>query len=250
MDENTNTWQAPIGAGGGNLRDAMAEWHQQYGNNPQKAPVREAAGLFNQWARQAPEQEVNDLATEALQHLSSDQQGQVAAALLNLFQENGLDPQRAGVQATDARYMGVADVAKMVGYVQREEPNLLQKLLSNRLVRMIILAILAYQANKLMRGFAFGSGDDREAPAPTLPMQPEEREMGVGERIRKFIDDIDFPWENDDDEAAQRPAAPATPTLPGTTTAREERLQATDLARAATDQPAKPRRRSSRRRLG
>src|SRR5215207_7512374 len=167
MTDSNTSWKAPIGGGGGNLRDAMAEWHQQYGRNPQKAPVAEAAGLFNQWARQAPEQEVNDLATEALQHLSSDQQGQVASALLNLFQENGLDPQRAGVQATDARNMGVDDVAKMVGYVQREEPNLLQKLLSNRLVRMIILAILAYQANKLMRGFAFGGDEEREAPAPT-----------------------------------------------------------------------------------
>jgi hypothetical protein len=237
----------------------MAEWHQQYGNNPQKAPVHEAASLFNQWARQAPVQEVNDLATEALQHLSSDQQGQVAAALLNVFQENGLDLRQAGVRTADPQHMGVADVARMVGYVQREEPNLLQKLLSNRLIRMVILAILAYQANKLMRGFAFGGGDDdREAPAPTLPTlptQPDAPEMGVGERIRRFIDDIDFPWENDDAETAHLPAAPVPPpppppTLPGTTSEREARLHATDVARAASDQPAKPRRRSSRRRLG
>jgi hypothetical protein len=252
MDDSNRTWKAPIGEGGGNLRDAMADWAQQYGREPQKAPVREAASLFNRWARETPEQEVNDLTTEALQHMSSDQQGQIAAALLNLFQENGVDPRRAGVQTTDPQYMGVADVARMVGYVQREEPNLLQKLLSNRLVRMIILAILAYQANKLMRGFAFGGGEEREAPAPppTLPI-PEDREMGIGERVRKFIDDIDFPWEDDDAEAERRPAAPPAPTLPpGTSTGREERLRATDVARASDDPPAKPRRRSSRRRLG
>jgi len=37
--------QSAIGSGGGDLKAAMASWHQQYGQNPSKAPVAEAAGL-------------------------------------------------------------------------------------------------------------------------------------------------------------------------------------------------------------
>jgi hypothetical protein len=176
--------QSMMGSGHGNLQAAMANFHQQYSQNPASAPVEQAASLFHQWAQTQPTEQVNAMAEEALGHLPHQQQQEVASALLDLFHQNGLNPQMAGVQAGSAQAMSMGDVAKMVGYVQQNQPNLLQKLLSNRLVRMVVLAILAYEANKLMRGYASGGSAPSPGATTPAPAQPHE---SFADHVRNFL---------------------------------------------------------------
>jgi len=243
--DNSNRMQSAMGSGGGDLKAAMASWNQQYGRNPSKAPVAEAAGLFNQWASQAAPQQVESVATAAVQHLPAQQQSELNQALFNVFQQNGLDPAAAGVQATTASALSATDAARMVSYVQREQPNLLQKLLSNRLVRLVILAILAHEANNLMRGYAAGGSQGAApggtAPAPSAPAAPQE---GIGDHIRDFLGHLHLPWEHEDTPSTGSDATtvlppgsltpPASPPDNWGSSSSSTQTSAADLARDST----------------
>ena len=175
-------------SGGGSLphelQSALDKWNA--GGHAGGPSVEATAQRFSLYASQADPQQLQSLTSEALGHLPAAQQQEVGRALLTLFQQNGLNPAAAGVTASHAGALSVGDTAQLLTYAQQHAPNLIQKLLGNPVVRLIILAIIAYEANKLMQGVAAGSNAPaapagRDLPAPSAP---SGQGQSIGDHIR------------------------------------------------------------------
>lgn len=197
MDPNSPTL-------GDSLQKVMNQWQQQYAqNDTANIPHDDVAAAYNQWSRQAPPQQQTEAIEHAFTQASTTQRSDIAGTLINLFMQNGLNPQAAGVSTTNPNQMSPQDLARMTSYAQQQDPGIIRQLLSNPLVGMAISAALSYALQRFLGGT---QGYNQPAP-PQMPYgsqgygytQPQQGGGGLGDLLGRFLGG---------DQAAPVPQAP------------------------------------------
>ncbi len=77
--------------------------------------------------------------------------------LLSGLMQRGFNPQQAGMQNIDPYSMTPQDAARLTNYTQRQQPGMLQQVMSNPMAKMAVAGVVAYAA-KQMLGNRSGSG--------------------------------------------------------------------------------------------
>jgi hypothetical protein len=185
MDPNSPTL-------GDSLQKVMNQWQQQYAqNDTANIPHDEVAAVYNQWTRQAPPDQQQAAIEHAFSQASLSQRSDIGSTLINLFMQNGLNPQAAGVSTTNPAQMSPQDLAQMTTYAQQQNPNIIRQLLSNPLVGMMISAALSYALQRFLGGT---QGYNQPAPQQ-MPYgyggqgytQPQTGGGGLGDLLGRFL---------------------------------------------------------------
>lgn len=102
----------------GGLLPQVGQWMESYqSGNAGQVPHDQLHQAFNQWAQSADPQQVQQATTQAYQQVPQQEHAGIAGALLDLFQQHGLNPQDAGVQTTNPGQMGPQDPSRLTSYV-------------------------------------------------------------------------------------------------------------------------------------
>jgi hypothetical protein len=166
--------QAQGGSGNaslGGLLPQIGQWMESYqSGNAGQVPHDQLHQAFNQWAQSADPQQVRQATTKAYQQVPQQEHAGIAGALLDLFQQHGLNPQDAGVQTTNPGQMGPQDLSRLTSYVQQQRPGAMGQilqpggLLSNPMVGMALSAALSYGLGRMMQGQGSRTGGQGQGP--------------------------------------------------------------------------------------
>jgi len=185
MDPNSPTL-------GDSLQKVFNTWQDQYAqNDTANIPHDDIAAVYNQWTSQAPPQQQAAAIEHAFSQVSNTQRSDIAGTLINLFMQNGLNPQAAGVSTTNPNQMSPQDLARMTNYAQQQDPGIIRQLLSNPLVGMAISAALSYALQRFLGGT---QAYNQPAP-PQMPYggqgygytQPQTGGGGLGDLLGRFL---------------------------------------------------------------
>jgi hypothetical protein len=132
------------------------QMYQNYANawdqgNYNQLPDHEVQQNYQQFVQNAPPEMVQQV------HEQYYQRGDLMQGLLSGLMRRGFNPQQAGMQNIDPYSMTPQDAARLTSYTQRQQPGMLQQVMSNPMAKMAVAGVVAYAA-KQMLGNRSGSG--------------------------------------------------------------------------------------------
>jgi len=151
MDSRNQAAQG--GSPQGNIMDLFNHWGQSYATNQvEQVPHEEVCSAYGQWCSQSTDEQRDEAASKAFSALAPQQRANVAGTLLDVFRQNGINPQQAGVRTTNPQQMNAQDLARMTNYAQQQNPDIIRQLLNNPIVGMVISAALSYALQRFLGG--------------------------------------------------------------------------------------------------
>jgi hypothetical protein len=136
--------------------------NQHYANawdqgNYNQLPDHEVQQNYQQFVQNAPPEMVQQVHEQYYQQMPPQQRGDLMQGLLSGLMQRGFNPQQAGMQNIDPYSMTPQDAARLTSYTQRQQPGMLQQVMSNPMAKMAVAGVVAYAA-KQMLGNRSGSG--------------------------------------------------------------------------------------------
>ena len=139
-------------------RQAAQQWLQQFqGGNTQQLPQHDLGNMFQGWANQAEPQHVVDATAHAVEQMPPQQRAGFVQSITGWLQQHGISPAQAGIKTTDPAQMSPQDVGNLVGYAQKQNPDIIKQLfssgglLSNPVVQVGLAGLLAYAASQAFK---------------------------------------------------------------------------------------------------
>src|SRR6266851_7927499 len=110
------------------------QMYQQYANawdqgTYQQIPEQEARQNYQQFVQNAPPQLIHNVHEQYYQQMPPEQRGGLMQGLMNTLTQRGYDPRQAGIQNTDPYSMSPYDAARLTGYAQQQQPDILHQIM-------------------------------------------------------------------------------------------------------------------------
>ena len=110
------------------------QMYQQYANawdqgTYNQIPEQEAYQNYGQFIRNAPPQVVEQAHQQYYEQMPPQQRGGLMQGLMGALTQQGYNPQQAGVQNTNPYNMSPSDAARMTGYAQQQNPDILHQIM-------------------------------------------------------------------------------------------------------------------------
>ncbi|QBD74501.1 hypothetical protein EPA93_00215 [Ktedonosporobacter rubrisoli] len=92
-------------------------------------PEEEARQHYQSFVQNAPPQMVQDVHQQYYEQMPPQQRGGLLQGIMNALTQRGYDPRQAGIQETDPYRMSPQDAARLTGYAQQQQPDILHQIL-------------------------------------------------------------------------------------------------------------------------
>jgi hypothetical protein len=92
-------------------------------------PEQEASQNYRQFVNNAPPQMVAQAHQQYYQQMPPQQRGGLLQGLLGGLMQQGYSPQQMGLQSTDPNTMSPQDAARMTGFAQQQNPDILHQIM-------------------------------------------------------------------------------------------------------------------------
>ncbi len=146
-----------------------AQMYQQYSNawdqgNYDQIPEQEARQNYQQFIQNAPPQLVQQVHEQYYQQMPPQQRGGLMQGLMGALTQRGVDPRVAGIESTDPNNMSPRDAARLTGYAQQQQPDVLHQImgpggpLGSTGAKLAVAGIAALAAKQLLGGGAGNTG--------------------------------------------------------------------------------------------
>ena len=141
--------------------------YQQYANHWDQGtyaqiPEQEAQQNYQQFTQNAPPQMVEQAHAQYYQQMPPEQHAGLMQGLVGGLMQRGIDPRQAGIQNTDPYSMSPQEGARLTGYVQQQQPDLLHQVmgpggpLGRPGAKLAVAGIAAFAAKQMLGGGGFG----------------------------------------------------------------------------------------------
>jgi hypothetical protein len=145
------------------------QMYQQYANawdqgTYSQLPEHEVRQNYGQFIQNAPPQVVEQAHQQYYEQMPPQQRAGLFQNLLGALTQQGVNPQQIGIQNTDPYRMSPSEGARMTGYVQQQNPDLLHQImgpggpLGSTGAKLAIAGVAAFAAKQLLSGSGFGGG--------------------------------------------------------------------------------------------
>jgi hypothetical protein len=110
------------------------QMYQQYANawdqgTYNQIPPQEAYQNYGQFIRNAPPQMVEQAHQQYYEQMPPQQRGGLMQGLIGALTQQGYNPQQAGIQNMNPYNMSPQDAARMTGYAQQQNPDILHQIM-------------------------------------------------------------------------------------------------------------------------
>jgi hypothetical protein len=110
------------------------QMYQQYANawdqgTYNQIPQQEAYQNYGQFIRNAPPQMVEQAHQQYYEQMPPQQRGGLMQGLIGALTQQGYNPQQAGIQNMNPYNMSPQDAARMTGYAQQQNPDILHQIM-------------------------------------------------------------------------------------------------------------------------
>jgi hypothetical protein len=110
------------------------QMYQQYANawdqgTYNQIPEQEAYQNYGQFIRNAPPQMVEQAHQQYYEQMPPQQRGGLMQGLMGVLTQQGYNPQQAGFQNTNPYNISPRDAARLTGYAQQQNPNILHQIM-------------------------------------------------------------------------------------------------------------------------
>ena len=110
------------------------QMYQQYANawdqgTYSQIPPQEAYQNYGQFIRNAPPQMVEQVHQQYYEQMPPQQRGGLMQGLMGALTQQGYNPQQAGIQNMNPYNMSPQDAARLTGYAQQQNPDLLHQIM-------------------------------------------------------------------------------------------------------------------------
>jgi len=134
------------------------QMYQQYANSWDQGsygqlPEQEARQNYQQFVQNAPPQMVQQVHQQYYEQMPPQQRGSLMQGLMGSLMQQGFNPQQAGIQNTDPYSMSPNEAARLTGYAQQQNPDILQRIMGPGQGNRIYFLELALQAASQQVGF-------------------------------------------------------------------------------------------------
>ena len=125
-------------------------------------PEQEVRQHYQQFVQNAPQPLVEQVHQQYYEQMPQQQRGNLMQGLMGALTQHGYDPQQAGIQNTNPYTMSPGEAARMTGYAQQQNPDLLHQImgpggpLGSTGAKMAIAGIAALAAKNLLGGGKLG----------------------------------------------------------------------------------------------
>lgn len=92
-------------------------------------PEQEARENYRRFIQSAPPQAIEQVHQQYYEQMPLQQRGGLVQGLLQGLTQRGFNPQQAGIQNTDPYNMSPRDAARLTGYAQQRDPDILHQVL-------------------------------------------------------------------------------------------------------------------------
>ncbi len=141
--------------------------YQQYANHWDQGsyaqiPEQEAQQNYQLFTQNAPPQMVEQAHTQYYQQMPPEQHAGLMQGLVGGLMQRGIDPRQAGIQNTDPYSMSPQEGARLTGYVQQQQPDLLHQVMGpggpagRPGAKLAVAGIAAFAAKQMLGGGGFG----------------------------------------------------------------------------------------------
>jgi hypothetical protein len=139
------------------------QMYQQYANHWDQGtyaqiPDQEAYQNYRQFVQNAPPPMVQQAHEHYYQQMPQEQRGGLMQGLLGGLMQRGITPQHMGIQNTDPSRMSPQDAARVTGYAQQQQPDLLHQImgpggpLGSTGAKLAAAGIAAFAAKQILGG--------------------------------------------------------------------------------------------------
>ena len=144
------------------------QMYQQYANawdqgTYNQLPEDQTRQNYRQFVQNAPPQMVEQVHQQYYQQMPQQQRAGLMQGLLGGLQQQGYDPRQAGIQNTDPNNMSPQDAARLTGYAQQQNPDLLHQImgpggpLGSTGAKLAVAGIAALAAKQILGGGGMGN---------------------------------------------------------------------------------------------
>lgn len=139
------------------------QMYQQYANHWDQGtysqiPYDQAQQNYRQFVQNAPPQMVEQVHQQYYEQMPQQQRGNLVQGLLGALTGQGLNPQQAGIPINDPRNASPQDAARLTGYAQQQNPDILHQImgpggpLGSTGAKLAVAGIAALAAKQLLGG--------------------------------------------------------------------------------------------------
>jgi hypothetical protein len=125
-------------------------------------PEQEVRQNYRQFLQNAPPQVVEQVQQQYYEQMPQQQRGSLMQGLMGMLSQQGYNPQQAGVQTTNPYNMSPRDAARLTGYAQQQNPDILHQImgpggpLGSTGAKLAVAGIAAIAAKQLLGGGSLG----------------------------------------------------------------------------------------------
>ena len=139
------------------------QMYQQYANAWDQGtygqlPEQEVQQHYQQFVQNAPPQMVEQVHQQYYEQMPAEQRGGLMQGLMGGLTQQGYDPRQAGIQTTEPYSISPQDAARLTGYAQQQNPDLLHQImgpggpLGGTGAKLAVAGIAALAAKNLLGG--------------------------------------------------------------------------------------------------
>ena len=143
------------------------QMYQQYANAWDQGtygqiPEQEARQNYQQFVQNAPPQMVQQVHQQYYEQMPPQQRGGLMQGLLGALTQQGYNPQQAGLSNYNPNNMSPQDAARLTGYAQQQNPDILHQLLGpggplgSTGAKVAVAGIAALAAKQILGGGGMG----------------------------------------------------------------------------------------------
>jgi hypothetical protein len=143
------------------------QMYQQYANSWDQGtygqiPEQEARQNYQQFVQNAPPQMVQQVHQQYYEQMPPQQRGSLMQGLLGNLTQQGYNPQQAGLSNYNPYNMSPQDAARLTGYAQQQNPDILHQVLGpggplgSTGAKMAVAGIAALAAKQILGGGGMG----------------------------------------------------------------------------------------------
>ena len=143
------------------------QMYQQYANAWDQGtygqiPEQEARQNYQQFVQNAPPQVVEQVHQQYYEQMPPQQRGGLMQGLMGALTQQGYNPQQAGLSNYNPYNMSPQDAARLTGYAQQQNPDILHQILGpggplgSTGAKMAVAGIAALAAKQMLGGGGMG----------------------------------------------------------------------------------------------
>ena len=143
------------------------QMYQQYANSWDQGtynqiPEQEARQNYRQFVQNAPPQMVQQVHQQYYEQMPQQQRGGLMQGLMGALTQQGYNPQQAGLSNYNPYNMSPQDAARLTGYAQQQNPDILHQVLGpggplgSTGAKMAVAGIAALAAKQILGGGGMG----------------------------------------------------------------------------------------------